>query len=175
MSYPFLGQIMPWAGNYAPEGWALCHGQLLAINQNQALFSLLGTNYGGDGITSFGLPDLRGRVPIHFGQSPTGTQYPLGMKGGAEQVMLTQEEMPAHSHAFACNSGDGDQVSPENNVVSQGGAQGKQSSQFTTSQNSTMAQNMLSTVGNNSAHNNMPPFLVINYCIALTGLYPSRN
>ena len=116
MSDQYLGEIRMFAGNYAPEGWAMCNGQLLMINQNEALFSLIGTTYGGDGQTTFALPDLQGRVPVHTGRNNvTGTVYPLGQKGGTETVTLVADQLPRHTHAVNAQSQAGTSSTPDNN------------------------------------------------------------
>ncbi len=163
---------MLFAGNYAPAGWALCNGQLLPIQQNAALFSLIGTTYGGDGQSTFGLPDLRGRAPIHVGQGPGLQNYVWGQKGGVEAVTLTSPEMPAHIHGFgqACSSDPGGEESPANNYL------GSQSPGiYSATSNAQMGAGTSSTAGGNQAHENRAPYLAINYCIALTGLFPSRD
>lgn len=173
MSEPFLGQISIFGFNFAPYGWAECDGQILPINQNQSLYSLLGTTYGGDGRTNFGLPDLRGRMTIHV---ESGT-HQLGEKGGAETVALTDTTMPTHHHAAGDGSGPratNDAVSgddPTNNVLGQAG--GNVYGDYTTG--IAMNSGSLSTTGGGQGHENMSPFQVLNYCIALRGIFPSRN
>jgi microcystin-dependent protein len=172
MNESYIGQIMLFAGNYAPAGWALCNGQLLPIQQNAALFSLIGVTYGGDGQTTFGLPDLRGRAPIHVGQGPGLQNYVWGQKGGVEEVTLSSPEMPAHIHGFgqACSTGAGGEESPANNYL------GVQSPGiYASSQNAQMGAGTSSAAGGNQAHENRAPYLAMNYCIALTGIYPSRD
>jgi microcystin-dependent protein len=173
MSEPFLGQITIFGFNFAPYGWAECDGQLLPINQNQSLYSLLGTTYGGDGRTTFGLPDLRGRMAIHMQSS----QYALGAKSGIEAVVLTDATMPAHQHQASDGTGPratndaaaGDD--PTNNLLGQAG--GNVYGDYTTG--AAMNSGSLSTTGGGQGHENMSPFQVLNYCIALRGLFPSRN
>ena len=171
MSEPFLGEISMFGFNFAPRGWAQCDGQILPINQNQSLYSLLGTTYGGDGRTSFGLPDLRGRVPIHPG---TGTGLPpvtWGQKAGAETVALTPDQIPSHVHMQG--SGDGATAkTPTANVTASKPRVGPRV--YTPPANRTpLASDELA--GGGQAHNNMQPYLVVNFCIALTGIFPSRN
>lgn len=171
---PILGQIILFAGNYAPSGWAFCNGQLLPIQQNTALFSLLGTTYGGDGRTTFALPDLRGRAPIHFGQGVGLTNYNLGETGGAETVTLTQAEMPAHSHGFApgCNSqASPTQPSPANGYV----CASQIDNLYASTADAQMGAGNSQVVGGNTAHENRSPFLALNYIIALEGVWPSRS
>jgi microcystin-dependent protein len=161
---PFLGEIAMVGFNFAPRGWALCDGQLLPIANNQALFSLLGTTYGGDGRTTFALPDLRGRVPAHAGTGPGLTNKRLGEKGGEESHLLTSAEMPAHNHAVedlpvVTVRGTGNQVV--------GGSVGGDTE--------VVESGSTTTVGGSSAHNNMQPFLTLNFVIALQGLFPPRS
>jgi microcystin-dependent protein len=172
----YVGQIQPIGFGFAPKGWALCQGQLLPINQNQALFSLLGTTYGGDGVTTFGLPDLRARVPIGTGQGGSLPVYNQGMKGGAEQVTLTINNMPAHIHQVqgtlkAGSSGEFD--NPAGAYL----AAGTLKEYSTGPKNATMQANCvtgsLTTTGASQGHENRPPFIAMNYAIALTGIYPS--
>ena len=180
MSEPFLGQISMFGGNFAPRGWALCDGQLLAIAQNQALFSLLGTTYGGDGRTTFALPDLRGRVPMHPGNGPGLTPRSLGQKGGTESVTLTTQEMPSHNHAASgtvqAKNGQPDESNPGGTVPASlsRGIEG-----YAETPNTTMKDGGVNvTVGNNGgsqAHTNLQPFNCVNYIIALEGIYPSRS
>lgn len=182
MAEPFLGQIIMFAGNFAPRGWAFCEGQLLPISQNTALFSLLGTAYGGDGRTTFALPDLRGRVPIHAGQGPGLSHYNLGQQGGVEQVNLNTSNLPTHSHAATATtkaqSGGGDSASPKDAVWAQDGAVGAQS-YSTSAPNSAMRSDAVEVsvqdAGGGQAHENRQPYLAINYIIALEGLFPSRS
>jgi microcystin-dependent protein len=176
MSEPFLGEIRLMGFNFAPRGWALCDGQLLPINQNQSLYSLLGTTYGGDGRTSFALPDLRGRSPIHFSSA-----IPLGSAAGSETVALTGQQI-GHSHAAAlappASSGAGDRSTPAGNVP----AAAARDRLYGTAVQDEMAADTLDVsgvsaapVGDGIAHGNMAPFLALHFCIALQGLFPSRN
>ncbi|MGH8558230.1 MAG: phage tail protein [Methylococcales bacterium] len=163
-------------GNFAPRGWALCNGQIMSIAQNTALFSLLGTTYGGDGQTTFALPDLRGRVPINPGQGPGLSNYILGEASGTESVTLTVSEMPAHNHLLAANSALGSLPSPIGNFPAgvddgSGGA----FNGYSATANGTMAPTAASVVGGNQPHPNMQPFLCVNFIIALEGIFPSRN
>jgi microcystin-dependent protein len=169
---PFIGEIMLFAGDFAPTGWALCQGQLLAISQNTALFSLLGTTYGGNGISTFALPDLRGRVPINLGQGPGLPNFVLGETGGEYVHTLTSPEMPAHSHALRGNDANGTQSAPGGAVPARdpSGAPA-----YAPSAGSVMAPGAIEAAGGNQPHNNMQPFLTLNYCIALQGIYPSRS
>ena len=174
----FLGQIIMFGGNFAIRGWATCDGQLLAVSQNNALFSLLGTTYGGDGRTTFGLPDLRGRAPIHQGQGSGLTNRPIGSRDGAETVTLDTTEMPAHNHEIFVESGDGDTSSPTGMVLAQALLSNRRDNQYAILPDpaeDTLDLDAVSVVGDDQPHENMQPFLTINYCIALTGIFPSRN
>jgi microcystin-dependent protein len=168
---PFIGQIKVFGFDFAPRGYALCNGQLLQIAQNQALFSLLGTTYGGDGRTTFALPNLQGRIPINQGQGPGLSPYVIGQRAGEESHTLTVNEIPAHSHLAVGNSGNADQTYPSIMVWANGGS----AAGFNNTAGNTMSPQALATAGGNLAHNNMSPFLVVNYSIALQGLFPSRN
>lgn len=172
MSEPFVGEIRMFAGNFAPQGWALCNGQLLAVSQNDALFSLVGTTYGGDGRTTFGLPDLRGRVPIHPGTGPGLSPLPLGAAGGVEQVTLTASQIPSHGHGLAGSSKIADQTDPGNNLP----AKSLNVDLYSGDQpNVSAASVAVGTAGGSQSHANMQPYLCVNFIIALFGVYPSRN
>ncbi len=172
MSEPFVAEIRIFAGNFAPRGWAFCNGQLLPIAQNTALFSLIGTTYGGDGRTTTALPNLEGRAPMHPGRGPGLTDRRLGQRGGVETVTLTEAQMPNHSHN-ARGSGDGanSRVVP-NGITATGPGRG---STYFSSSNNLVTMRGLSNTGGSQAHNNMQPFLTMNFIIALVGLYPSRS
>ena len=176
MATPFIGQITIFAGNFAPRNWAFCDGQLLSIAQNTALFSILGTTYGGNGTTTFALPDLRGRVPIHAGSSagPGLPQYFLGQVGGEPNHTLIQTEMPQHNHIVNAVAGGGNQASPAGGLpaIESTGTSLDYSSAATSA---TMSNSMISTAGGSQPHNNMQPYLAVNYIIALFGIFPSRN
>jgi microcystin-dependent protein len=165
MGEPFLAEIRIVSFNFPPKGWALCNGQLLPINQNQALFSLLGTTYGGNGQTTFALPDLRGRVPFHFGSGLT-----LGQSGGETGHSLSAPEMATHNHLAMASSGDADQLSPAGNFWAKGAA-----SAYSPIPNTTMSPQSLAAAGGGQPHENMSPYLVLNFVIALVGIFPSRN
>ena len=173
---PMLGEIKIFAGNFAPRGWALCDGQLLAIAQNQALFSILGTTYGGDGRTTFALPDLRGRVPIHAGQGPGLTSRRLGETGGQETVTLNVNQIPAHTHTVHLNADSSVALTdkPEDGLPARNAAA---TPQFGSESNTTLSTQAVSveSTGGNQAHPNMQPFVTVNYIIALQGIFPSRN
>jgi microcystin-dependent protein len=162
MPSPFLGEIKIIAFDFAPQGWAFCNGQLLPINQNQALFSLFGTYYGGNGQTTFALPDLRGRIPVNADE----IDFLQGQTGGEQTHTLTSAEMAAHGHrALGAGSG-GNQASPANNYWADWGK-----STYAGSANSTMA-GTVSTIGGNQAHENMSPYIVLNFIVALDGIFP---
>jgi len=165
MSEPFLAEIRMFSFDFPPRGWALCDGQLLPINQNQALFSLLGTNYGGDGRTTFALPNLRGRTPIH-----ASATHPLGQSGGAETHILHLNEMPQHSHALRAVAADATERGPGGNLP----ALAEEDTYATSGPLTALLQAVMNT-GGGQAHDNMQPFLVLSFCIALQGIYPSRN
>jgi len=169
MSDCFIGEIRMVSFNFAPQGWALCDGQLLPINQNQALYSLLGTYFGGDGVTTFRLPDLRGRVPVH----PTAGAAP-GRTGGAETHVLSVNEMPMHMHSLAASSALASSTSPANTLLGKKGRLGRDV--YAAPANlTTLNPNSVSAAGASLPHENMQPFLALNFAIALTGIYPSRN
>ena len=172
MSEPFLAEIRMYGFNFAPRGWAFCDGQVLPINQNQSLYSLLGTSYGGDGRTSFALPDLRGRVPVHVGTGDSISPKLLGQKGGAETNKLSLAQLPSHNHRVNSSSGEADTVSPINKVFAE--VEGVPAYGADTAL-IPMEPQSITNVGGGQAHENMQPFTTINYCIALQGLFPSRN
>jgi microcystin-dependent protein len=172
MSDQYVGEIRIFAGNFAPQGWAQCAGQTLAISQNAALFSILGTTYGGNGTTTFQLPDLRGRFPMHVGTSPNGISYSLGETLGAENVALNVTQLPIHSHA-AKASAIGTVVSPQNAVWSTD--PGGNTAAYDNSHNDVMNPAAIGPSGNDIPHQNMQPYLGIMFIIALFGIFPSRN
>lgn len=174
MAEPFLGEIRTFGFNFPPIGWALCNGQLMSISQNTALFSLLGTFYGGDGIRTFALPDLQGRVGIHMGTGPGLSTYVIGEQGGTENVTLLENEMPAHNHVVAANSGGGNSLVPTSCVWS-ADASGGSAPYSSNTPNTSMVANAIGTAGGNQPHSNLQPFLALNYCIALAGIFPSRG
>jgi len=167
MAEPFLSEIRMMSFNFPPKGWALCNGQLFAIGQNQALFSLLGTVYGGDGTTTFGLPNLQGKVPMHMGQGHT-----LGETAGEQNHTLSIPEMPTHPHFASGTSLTGDVFVPTGNLLAPSPAQlyGPPTSNLTN-----LIPSTVSNVGGSQAHNNMQPYLTISFCIALQGIFPSQN
>lgn len=172
MSEPFVGEIRMFAGNFAPRGWAFCDGQLLAVSQNDALFSLLGTIYGGDGRTTFGLPDLRGRIPLHAGTGPGLSPRRLGSKGGSERETLTVNQLASHSHDFNANRAAADEVSLQGRVTAMGVGVNLYAN---ANQDVSMASNMIANTGGSQPHTNLMPTLCVNFIIALFGIYPSRH
>lgn len=172
MSEPFVGEIRMFAGNFAPRGWAFCDGQLLAVSQNDALFSLLGTIYGGDGSTTFGLPDARGRLPIHAGQGPGLSERRLGSKGGAENVTLTVNQMPSHSHPLQASSEAATAASPQGEVL---GETLTDRVYRPDTADASMASSAVTNTGGSRSHTNEMPYLCVHFIIALFGIYPSRH
>lgn len=177
MSEPFLGQICIYGFNFAPRGWAFCNGQILPIAQNTALFSLLGTTYGGNGQTTFALPNLQGRAPLHFGQGPGLSSYDLGQVGGTENTTLTSNQMPTHIHGVplqAASGAAGDTANPS------GAFPAKLDNMYaSTTDGSFLGQSpsppQTGPSGGNQPFSILQPYLVLNYCIALEGIFPSRN
>jgi microcystin-dependent protein len=169
----FLGEIRMFAGNFAPYGWAFCQGQLLPIAQNQALFALLGTTYGGDGRTTFALPDLRGRVPVGFGQGPSLSNREIGEKFGSELVTLNINQMPSHNHTVNAVTTEGNQNLPTNSLPANTKALDKEYSDANA--NTTMKATMVNPTGGNQPFGVSQPSLGVNFIIALQGIFPSRN
>ncbi len=173
MSEPFLGEIRVFPYNFAPRGWANCDGQLLSISQYSALFSLLGTTYGGDGRTTFALPDLRGRFMTHEGTGPGLSPYRLGQKGGAESVTLTIAQMPSHNHTMHGETTIADSKNPTNKMLA-----GTPSDTYATQQPAddvTMAAESIGSAGGGQSFGIISPYLALRICIALMGVFPSRN
>jgi microcystin-dependent protein len=174
MSEPFVAEIRIFAGNFAPRGWAFCNGQLLPISQNTALFSLIGTTYGGDGRTTTALPNLQGRAPMQPRRGPGLTDRRLGERGGVEQVSLTQEQMPNHGHTLRASDLRAGSGAAVGNVI----AEPRDGQLYQTDTSSALAEmnaQALPNSGGSQPHNNMQPYLVMTFIIALVGLYPSRN
>jgi microcystin-dependent protein len=170
MADPFVAEIRIFPFNFAPKGWAWCNGQLLPISQNTALFSLLGTTYGGDGKSTFALPDLQGRVPMHPGQGPGLSLHDLGETGGSQAVTLLLSEIPVHSHAFQASEEVVNESITTNNLFGAG------ETRYATPANLTpMAFNTLTPAGGGLPHNNMQPYLTFYFCIALQGVFPPRT
>jgi microcystin-dependent protein len=174
MSSPFLGEIRIFAGNFPPRNWAFCNGQILPISQNTALFSLLGTQYGGNGTSTFALPNLQGCAPMHAGQGPGLTQRVQGEVGGSATVTLTTSELPQHTHTYTAGSGSrGNVNTTQNNVNSD--APFQTNIYGTSSDGTLMSPTMLAPLVGNQPHENMQPYQVLNFIIALAGIYPARN
>lgn len=172
----YLGEIKMFAGNFAPTGWAFCNGQLLQISQNTALFSILGTTYGGDGKTTFALPDLRGRFPMHFGTGTNLSARNLGDMGGQETVTLSVDQMPAHTHVVSMKA-DSTVATTDRPPNALPARNASATPSYGTSANSTMATTTIvaASAGGGQPHPNMPPFECVNFIIALTGIFPSQN
>jgi microcystin-dependent protein len=171
-SEPFLGQLVLVPYNFAPKGWALCNGQLLSISQNTALFALLGTTYGGDGMTTFALPDLRGRVPVSSGQGPGLSNYDLGEQGGSETHTLTINELPAHTHALKADTSVGTTEKPGGSLLARNAAGIPQFGISPTTQLSALG---VQPTGGGAPHDIRQPYVTLNWIIALQGIFPPRN
>jgi len=171
MSEPFVGEIKMFAGNFAPRGWALCDGQLLSVSQNDALFSLFGTIYGGDGRTTFGLPGMRGRLPIHMGSGPGLMPRQIGQRFGQENVTLTAAQVTPHTHQMRATDEAGDTTDPSGQVQ----ARTTDDAYSTENPDTNMASTAISPSGGSQSHVNIQPFLCINFIVALVGIYPSRT
>jgi microcystin-dependent protein len=168
---PFIGEIRLFGFNFAPLGWALCDGSLLPISQNTALFSLLGTTYGGDGRSTFALPDLRGRVPVSMGTGPGLSTYDIGELGGSENVTLIASQVPAHNHNIQASDAPASEPKPGGGVL----ARTNSSTYAAGTDGTTLSANAISSSGGSQPHPNLQPFLAVNFCIALQGIFPSRN
>jgi microcystin-dependent protein len=171
MGSPYIGEIRMVGFNFAPAGWALCNGQLLSIADNTALYSLIGTFYGGDGQQTFALPNLQSRFPLHMGTGNGLSPYVIGQLAGVENVTLTAQQIPAHNHAPACNSNAGDQGTPTNNYW----AASAQQLYSDAAPNVAMHAGLIQSTGGSQPHNNMNPLLVINFIISLEGIFPTRG
>jgi microcystin-dependent protein len=169
MTEPFLGEIRTFAGNFAPANWALCDGSLLPINRYTALFSILGTSYGGDGKVTFGLPNLQGSAPMHWGDGPGLTSRTIGESGGSPTVTVLQNEMPAHNHPATSTGSDPDQASPAGNVL------GDVPIFAAPPLDQVMAPGSIGLSGGSQPHNNMAPYLAVTFIIALQGIFPARG
>lgn len=167
MSQPFVGEIRMFAGNFAPNGWLYCEGQLLPISENEVLFQLIGTTYGGDGESTFALPDLRGRLPIHRGGG-----FVLAETGGAEEVTLTTNQMPSHSHPFLASSNPGGTTNPQGNVVANSPNVQVYIEDVT---GVNMNASAISTIGGSQPHTNFQPYLCVGFIISLFGIFPTQN
>ncbi|MGB1253893.1 MAG: phage tail protein [Candidatus Promineifilaceae bacterium] len=176
MSDPFLGEIRMFAGTYAPVGWDFCDGQLLAISQNEALFSLFGTTYGGNGRTTFALPDMRGRIPVHMGQGMGLSNRALGRKSGTESVTLSPSQIPSHRHTIKASGADADQTDPSNRVAAvsrKGTGQGR--TLYGDKNNAQLKSDAFTSTGASQGHSNLMPALCIHFIVALVGTFPSRE
>jgi microcystin-dependent protein len=170
MAEPFIATIVAFGGNFAPRGWAFCNGQILAISQNTALFSILGTTYGGNGQTTFALPDLRGRVPVHQGQGPGLSSYSLGQAAGAESTTLTLNQIPQHGHPVGASSSDAASKNPSGRFPAV-----TETPVYGDSSNASMNAAMVGQAGASQPHDNIQPYLALSFIIALEGIFPSRN
>jgi len=179
MSEPFIAEVRMWGCNFAPRNWAFCDGQLLPIADNTALFSLIGTIYGGDGRTTMGLPNLTSRSPMQQGLGPGLTSRPIGQAGGTDQVTLTEAEMPAHDHIVRGVAEGGSSATPANDLfMGQDKSVRKEDVSYLSTEvnvNTTLASEAIGETGLSQAHENQQPYLGVNFCIALVGLYPSRS
>lgn len=174
MSDPYIGEIRLFGFNFAPQGWAQCNGQLLAISQNTALFAILGVTYGGDGRTTFGLPNLQGQAPLSFGQGPGLSSRVLGQSGGEPSVTLITSEIAQHTHPAAASTNLGDQANPANSVWATGaGSRGQNF--YASSADVAMSSQAIGPAGGSQPHNNLPPYLALNFCICLQGVFPPRS
>jgi microcystin-dependent protein len=169
---PFVAEIRIFPFNFAPKGWAFCDGQILPLSQNTALFSLLGTTYGGDGKSNFALPNMQGNAPMHPGQGPGLSLHDLGETGGSETVSLLESEIPSHSHAMNASKADAIDTNANNELFAKGIGIGM----YAAANNLTpLADTMIAPAGGDQPHNNMQPYLTLNFCIALQGVYPPRT
>ncbi|MCU0496008.1 MAG: tail fiber protein [Anaerolineae bacterium] len=171
MSTPYVGEIRIFAGNFAPAGWAFCEGQLMSISENETLFQLIGTTYGGDGESTYALPDLRGRAPMHQGQGPGLSAYVLAQSGGAEQITLTVNQIPSHNHAVLGANVAATDTIPNNTLAPASSVPNI----YDVGPDTSMNPAILSGVGGNQPHNNLQPSLAVNFIIALFGIFPSPN
>jgi len=174
MADPFVAEIRILPTNFAPRGWAFCNGQILPISQNTALFSLLGTTYGGNGQSNFALPNLQGAAPLGWGQGPGLTNRQLGETGGAETVTLIQTELPQHTHQASATAGSGTSNDPAGKLWARAAVLRQSTNLYGTAGGAAMSANALASAGGNQPHNNLPPYLALNFCIALQGVYPPR-
>jgi microcystin-dependent protein len=169
---PYIGEIRMFGGNFAPAGWVFCAGQLMPISENDALFTLIGTTYGGDGQETFGIPNLQGRTPVHAGQGPGLSQnYQIGESSGVEQVTLTTQQIPLHNHAFLASDNISSQTDPADHVLSQS----SQATIYISDQPNVAMANKVQPAGGSQPHENMQPYLCINYILSLYGVFPTQN
>ena len=174
MSNPFIGEIRMFGGTFAPAGWSFCSGQLMPISQNDALFTLIGTTFGGDGQETFGIPDLQGRIPVHQGTNPgTGTSYQIGEKAGTESVTLTTNQIPIHNHGLVVSSAVAQGTNPQGSLL----GQSTQAKLYIDglSPNQSLNTQDVAPSGGSQPHDNMQPYLTINFIISLFGIFPSQN
>ncbi len=172
MAQPYVGEIRMFAGNFAPAGWMFCEGQLLPISENETLFNLIGTTYGGDGQSTFALPDLRGRIPIHMGTASSGTTYQLAEQGGVEEVTLTAAQIPAHTHPLIGSGGNGTQANPAGNFLASSTIVKLYASE---TPDTPMAATSIAPVGGSQPHANFQPYLCVDFIISLFGIFPSQT
>ena len=172
---PFVGEIRIVPFNFAPKGWAFCNGQILSISQNTALFSLLGTTFGGDGKSNFALPNFQGASPVGAGQGTGLSDYLLGQSGGEAQHTLLESEMPQHSHTVQAHNGDGNQDGPTNHTWAKAHSGRQASNMYRSQAAATLGSGAVSVTGGSQPHDNMPPYLTLNFIIALQGVFPSRT
>lgn len=175
MSEPFIGEIIMFAGNFAPTGWEMCNGQLLQINQYAALYSILGVTFGGDGRTTFALPDLRGRVPIHQGQGPSLSLYTLGEHGGQEGAVLTYSQMPVHTHLLTADGNGSGKNTPIGNFLGTVGATATVKAYSSGPASGNMAATAIAAAGGSAPVSSLQPFLAVNFIIAINGMFPTHD
>jgi microcystin-dependent protein len=171
VSEPFVGEIRMFAGNFAPQGWVFCDGRVLSIAEFDTLFVLIGTTYGGDGVTTFNVPDLRGRLPVHQGNNGAAT-YVIGQIAGSEEVTTIVSQLPAHTHVLSAGTSPGTQATPSGDVLAASSSLGLYTTQ---APNTAMAPTAVGATGGSQPHNNMQPFLGVSFIMSLFGIFPSRN
>ena len=171
MAQPYIGEIRMFAGNFAPAGWMFCDGAQLPISENEALFQLIGTTYGGDGESNFNLPNLQSRIPIHMGNGPDGVNYQLAEMAGTEEVTLTTQQIPNHTHPFTASTNIANQPNPGGQILGETGGGARMLIEG--SPNAAMAPQSVTPVGGSQPHTNLQPYLCINYIISLFGIFPS--
>lgn len=172
MGQPHIGEIRMFGGSFAPAGWAFCNGQTMPISENEALFTLIGTTYGGDGQETFNLPNLQGRVPIHMGTGPSGTTFQLGEMAGVENVTLTVQQIPVHNHPLLASADAASTLNPAGNVI---GTPLTATPFFAATPNLSLAPQAISSVGGSQPHENVQPYLCVSFIISLFGVFPSQN
>lgn len=172
MSSPYVGEIRMFGGSFAPAGWAFCDGQLMPIAENDTLFTLIGTTYGGDGQETFGIPDLKGRVPVHMGTGPDGVSYVIGDRGGVETVTLTATQIPTHTHPMLANSGLASEFAPGGQIFAQPQTV---DAYVQPAPAVALAPNLCQPIGGSQPHDNLQPYLVVSYIISLFGIFPQQN